>query len=106
MTIESVVERRDGGQLRAVNASSGASVEIDLRRGRLRIDRHDGATRAWWSEGHGGRATVELVRGRVIRRSPRAHRPDRRVGYGKLSLIPDREPGRDLTIVEPDSAAA
>ncbi len=48
--------------------------------------------------------SVELIRGRVLRRSPRGHRPDRRVGYGQLRLIADREPARELTIAEPDSS--
>jgi hypothetical protein len=116
MAIESVVERHDGGRIRAVNATSGASVEVDLRRGRLRIERRDGATRSWWAgwgarrsgthwewAANGGQTIVELVRGRVVRWSSRDHRPERHVGYGRLRLLADSDRSRSLTTAEPDS---
>ena len=117
MAIESVVERPDGGRIRAVHAPSGAFVVVDLRRGRLRVERGDGATRAWWAAGgarrtgerwswatSSGLSVMELVRGRLVRWSERGHRPERNVGYGRLRLLAERDPSRALTIVEPDSS--
>jgi hypothetical protein len=93
-------------------------VEVDLRRGRLRIERHDGATRAWWSAGGARRSgqrwewtsrgglwtVVELVAGRPASWTARSRAPERRVGYGELRLVADRAPSRSLTVVEPDSS--
>ena len=117
MTIESVVETRDGGRIRAVHAPSGASVEAELRRGRLRVERRDGATRAWWAAGgarraaggwewaaNGGRTVMEIVAGSLVSWAARGYRADRRVGYGELRLLADRIPSRSLTVVEPDSS--
>lgn len=113
LAITDVVDAAGGSFVRAAHPS-GTSLDVELlRSGSVRIRRTGDAARRWWSAGgaildgdairYPAIQTVVRVRsGRIVRYQARGYREDRRVGYGDLRLIVDREPAYPLVHVEPD----
>jgi len=104
-----------GGTIEACGAD-GRTLRVELTAdGVLRIERSDGATRSWWAAAgarHDGSTwmwdrpiptSLALRRGRLLVWSARGYTPDRRVGYGNLHTLHDRDPRRALTVIEPDA---
>jgi hypothetical protein len=115
LVLERLIDDGTTARLRAVAPSGGAILELELERpGRLRLRRLADQGRSWWC-GAGirltrqgmrwpgrGAPTLTLRRGRTVEVLRDGYADERRVGYGRLRVIPDADDRRPLVRVVPD----